>query len=65
MYKRQTLYSNGVSGSLDFTNTQAGLGGKTTGGWLDDYILEALVFDGSETAGDKTAAVNFKLTGTF
>ena len=61
----KTLYSNGVSGSLDFTNTQAGLGGKTTGGWLDDYILEALVFDGSETAGDKTAAVNFKLTGTF
>ena len=34
-------------------------------GWLDDYILEALVFDGSETAGDKVAAVNFKLTGKF
>lgn len=53
------------SPALEFTNAEAGLAGKTTGGWLDDYILEALVFDGSETAGEKTAAVNFKLTGTF
>lgn len=61
----KTLYNNGASASLEFTNTQAGFDKKTTGGWLDDYILEALVFDGSETAGNKTAAVNFKLTGTF
>lgn len=61
----KTLHAGGVSSALEFTNTQAGYGGQSTHGWLDDYILEALVFDGSETAGDKVAAVNFKLTGKF
>lgn len=60
-----TLYNNGTAGNVSFTNAQAGYANATTKGWLDDYILEALVFDGSETAGVKTADVVFKLTGTF
>ncbi|GGL78746.1 hypothetical protein GCM10010840_15740 [Deinococcus aerolatus] len=66
--KVETLYNAAANPAayktLSFTNTEAGMG-KTTGGWLDDYILEALVFDGNETAGSKTADVVFTLTGTF
>lgn len=64
----ETLYNAAANPAayktLSFTNTEAGMG-KTTGGWLDDYILEALVFDGNETAGSKSADVVFTLTGNF
>ena len=36
----------------------------TTGGWLDDNLLEALVFDGSEVAGTYNGTVTYRLTDT-
>lgn len=67
-YKAVTkLYdaSNKASASLTFSNSSVPGMGMTTGGWLDDHILEALVFDGNETAGTKSADVVFQLTGKF
>ncbi|GAA5512785.1 hypothetical protein Dcar01_01509 [Deinococcus carri] len=67
-YKKvETLYnaSNKTTKSLTFNNTNVTGMGMTTGGWLDDYILEALVFDGNETSGTKSADVVFQLTGKF
>lgn len=39
-------------------------GTTTTGGWLDDNLLEVLVFDGSEVAGTTNGTVTFRLTDT-
>lgn len=64
----ETLYNakDGMKKTLSFNRSQAlGAAAGTTGGWLDDYILEALVFDGYETAGVKEAAVKFELVGQF
>lgn len=64
----ETLYDakTGTKKTLTFNRMQAlGATAGTTGGWLDDYILEALVFDGHETAGVKEAAVKFELVGHF
>ncbi|WP_293174287.1 hypothetical protein [Oceanithermus sp.] len=38
-------------------------GSGTTGGWLDDDIVEAFWFDGTEAAGDYTLTVTFTLAG--
>lgn len=40
-------------------------GSGATMGWLDDYLLEAMVFDGYEQPGIQTGAVTFKVTGNF
>ena len=40
-------------------------GTGVTGGWLDDHMLEVLVFDGSEVAGTFNTTVTFKLTGNL
>lgn len=40
-------------------------GNTVTGGWLDDHILEVLVFDGTETAGTYSTDIVFKLTGSL
>jgi len=44
------------------TGMQMAYGESTTGGWLDDYIVEAIWFDGSETYGDYDVNVTFTLT---
>ncbi len=38
-------------------------GSGTTGGWLDDDIVEAFWFDGTEAAGDYELTVTFTLAG--
>lgn len=38
-------------------------GTSSTGGWLDDYILEGFYFDGSEEAGTYDLTVTYTLTG--
>lgn len=67
--KVEVLYNaaTGAKTTLTFDNAFAmGSAAKTTtGGWLDDYIVEALVFDGNETAGVKRAQVKFELVGQF
>ncbi|MPY66447.1 hypothetical protein F8S09_07020 [Deinococcus sp. SDU3-2] len=50
--------------TLQVSNTDLG-SAKTTGGWLDDHIIEAIVLDGNETNGVKEARVSFTLTGNF
>lgn len=40
-------------------------GSGPTGGWIDDHILEAMIFDGTEQPGLQSAVVEFKLTGNF
>lgn len=40
-------------------------GTGSTGGWLDDYILEGVLFNGSEQAGTQSANVVFQLTSNF
>ena len=36
--------------------------GNTSGGWLDDHLLQVLVFDGSETNGTYVGNVTYTLT---
>jgi len=38
-----------------------GFTGGTTGGWLDDHLLQVLVFDGSETDGSYKGTVTYTL----
>lgn len=40
-------------------------GSGATMGWLDDYLLEAMVFDGYEQPGIQAGVVTFKVTGNF
>ncbi|BDP43208.1 hypothetical protein DAETH_31770 [Deinococcus aetherius] len=63
LYDALTGAKPGLTFNHAFARGSASL--TTTGGWLDDYILEALVFDGNETAGVKEAAVKFELVGQF
>jgi len=48
----------GTPQPLLFSNT------TTTGGWLDDNLLEVLVFDGSEVAGTTAGTITYRLTDT-
>jgi len=49
--------------SLPVTGQVVASGQGTTHGWLDDDIIEAFWFDGTEAAGDYTMTVTFTLTG--
>ncbi len=49
--------------SLPVTEQQVASGAGTTGGWLDDDIVEAFWFDGTEAAGDYELTVTFTLAG--
>lgn len=52
------------SGATTGSQTLA-TGTGVTRGWLDDNILEVLLFDGNETAGTYTNTVTFTLTGSL
>ena len=54
-----------IKGGLNQGSVQMAKGDTVTGGWLDDHMLEVLVFDGSEVAGNYSTTVTFTLTGTL
>ena len=78
-FQAHTYGANGLENASGFTTaggylikggTNQGIvemakGTGVTGGWLDDHMLEVLVFDGSEVAGNYSTTVTFKLTGTL
>ena len=78
-FQAHTTGASGLGLATDFTTaggylikggTNQGIvemakGTGVTGGWLDDHMLEVLVFDGSEVAGNYSTTVTFKLTGTL
>jgi len=49
--------------SLPVSEQQVAYGEGTTGGWLDDDIVEAFWFDGTEAAGNYKLTVTFTLAG--
>jgi hypothetical protein len=49
--------------SLPVSDQQIASGSGPTGGWLDDRIIEAFWFDGSEAAGTHQFTVTFTLAG--
>lgn len=49
--------------TLPVTEQQVASGEGTTGGWLDDDIVEAFWFDGTEAAGNYELTVTFTLAG--
>ncbi len=55
---------NGVVVGSGTNSTGIGLlaSGDHTGGWLDDYLVEALYFDGTEDAGTHLLFVQYTLT---
>lgn len=54
-----------VKGGANQSPVEMAKGSGVTGGWLDDHMLEVLVFDGSEVAGTYNTTVTFKLTGNL
>ena len=57
------FYTNDLD-AYPVTDVQvAGAEDATTGGWLDDDIVEAFWFDGTEAAGDYVLTVTFTLAG--
>lgn len=56
-------YQNGfITTAADGTAHELASGSGTTGGWLDDVVLEGFYFDGSEVAGTYNLTVNYTLT---
>lgn len=49
--------------SMPVSDQQIATGSGPTGGWLDDTIVEAFWFDGSEAAGTHSFTVTFTLAG--
>ena len=58
-YGAVTLTSTGGPQTLAIATS-----GNTSGGWLDDHLLQVLVFDGSETNGTYVGNVTYTLTDT-
>ena len=54
-----------IKGGTNQGSVEMAKGSGVTGGWLDDHMLEVLVFDGSEVAGTYNTTVTFKLTGSM
>jgi hypothetical protein len=54
-----------IKGGANQSPVEMAKGSGVTGGWLDDHMLEVLVFDGSEVAGTYNTTVTFKLTGNL
>ena len=54
-----------IKGGSNQSSVEMAKGTGVTGGWLDDHMLEVLVFDGSEVAGNYSTTVTFKLTGSM
>jgi hypothetical protein len=52
-----------ATNSLPFGPVVVASGSGTTGGWLDDTVVEAFWFDGSELDGTYTIDVTFTLAG--
>jgi hypothetical protein len=52
-----------ATNSLPFGPAVVASGSGTTGGWLDDTVVEAFWFDGSELDGEYTIGVTFTLAG--
>ena len=52
-----------ATNTLPFGPQVVASGNGTTGGWLDDLIVEAFWFDGSELDGSYTLQVTFTLAG--
>jgi len=57
------FYTNNLDSNPITDVVVASAAGATTGGWLDDDIVEAFWFDGTEAAGDYELTVTFTLAG--